>query len=166
MSSKEKRRKIAKSKLNLVFVFVPKNICSYNNSYCATVCFSVSSLSVSLSLSGANSRVSLCTSKATIQPQSASCGLVSAKLTGWLHEKTASFRNSTHCTVWTRQLLSAKDKQTDRERRQRERERERKRKRGEKNVGDMKICEGAKEQESKAEPVKNAAVSFFCMALP
>lgn len=63
----------------------------------------------------------LCTSTATIQPESASCGLASAKLTGWLHEKTASFRNSTHCTVWTRQLLSAKDKQTDREGRQRER---------------------------------------------
>lgn len=61
------------------------------------------------------------TSVATIQPKSASCGLASAKLTGWLHEKTASFRNSTHCTVWTWQLLSAKDKQTDRERRQRER---------------------------------------------
>lgn len=76
---------------------------------------------------------------ATTEPQSASCGLVSAKLTGWLHEKKASFRNSTHCTVWTRQLLSAKDKQTDRERRQRGRER------GEKNVGDMKICEGARE---------------------
>lgn len=64
-------------------------------------------------------------SMATIQPQSASCGLASAKLTGWLHEKKASFRNSTHCTVWTRQLLSVKDKQTDRERRQREREKER-----------------------------------------
>lgn len=80
-------------------------------------------------------------------------------LAGWLHEKKASFRNSTHCTVWTRQLLSAKDKQTDRERRQREGEREEER--GEKNVGDMKICEGAKERESKAEPVKNAAVSWF-----
>lgn len=82
-------------------------------------------LSVSLSLSGANSRLSLCTSMAIVQPQSASCGLASVKLTGWLHEKKASFRNSTHCTVWTRQLLSAKDKQTDRERRQRERERKR-----------------------------------------
>lgn len=71
--------------------------------------------------------------------------------------KKASFRNSTHCTVWTRQLLSAKDKQTDRERRQRGRER------GEKNVGDMKICEGASERESKAEPVKNAAASCFSM---
>lgn len=118
-------------------------------------------LSVSLSLSGANSGLSLCMSVAAVQPQSASCGLASAKLTGWLHEKKASFRNSTHCTVWTRQLLSAKDKQTDRERRQRERERERER--GEKNVGDMKICEGARERESKAEPVKNAAVSCFSM---
>ena len=35
--------------------------------------------------------------------------------------------------------------------------------RGEKNVGDMKICEGARERESKAEPVKNAAVSCFSM---
>lgn len=86
-------------------------------------------LSVSLSLSGANSRLSLRMSMATVQPQSASCGLASVKLTGWMHEKKASFRNSTHCTVWTRQLLSVKDKQTDRERRQRERERERKSKR-------------------------------------
>lgn len=100
-------------------------------------------------------------STATTQPQSASCGLASVKLTGWLHEKKASFRNSTHCTVWTRQLLSAKDKQTDKERRQREREGEKER--GEKNVGDMKICEGAREPESKAEPVKNAAVSCFSM---
>lgn len=46
-----------------------------------------------------------------------------------------------------------------RERRQREREKER----GKKNVGDMKICEGARERESKAEPVKNAAVSCFSM---
>lgn len=44
-----------------------------------------------------------------------------------------------------------------------ERDRKRKRRRGEKNVGDMKICEGAREQESKAEPVKNAAVSFFSL---
>lgn len=37
---------------------------------------------------------------------------------------------------------------------------ERENERGEKNVGDMKICEGAREQESKAEPVKNAEASF------
>lgn len=35
--------------------------------------------------------------------------------------------------------------------------------RGEKNVGDMKICREARERESKAEPVKNAAVSCFSM---
>lgn len=112
--------------MNLVFVLVPKTIWCYISLYCATVCFScLISFCFSRSLSGANSRVSVCMSLATIQPQSARCGLASAKLTGWLHEKTASFRNSTHCTVWTQQLLSVKDKQTDRERRQRERERKR-----------------------------------------
>lgn len=152
MSSKGKRR------LNLVFVWVPKNIRDYINLDCATVCFSISSLSVSLSLFQVPTVGFLCVR--AWPPYSHSQLVVvwlQAKLTGWLHEKTASFRNSTHCTVWTRQLLSVKDKQTDRERRQREREEER----GEKNVGDMKICEGAREQESKAEPVKNAAVSFF-----
>lgn len=165
MSSKEKRGKTVKSKLNVFFVLVPKNICSYINLYCATVCFfCLISFYFSLSLSGASSKVSLCTSTATVQPQSASCGLASAKLTGWLHEKTASFRNSTHCTVWTRQLLSAKDKQTDRERRQRERERERNRREERGRHENMWGSKGAREQSRTCE---NAAVSFFlyCIAL-
>lgn len=53
------------------------------------------------------------------------------------------------------------ERQADGHREETEGEKER----GEKNVGDMKICEGAKEQESKAEPVKNAAVFFFFNAL-
>lgn len=90
-------------------------------------------------------------SMTTIEPQLASCGLASAELTGCLYEKKSSFRNSTHSTVWTRQLLSVKDKQTDREWRQRGRER------GEKNVGDKKICKGAR---AKYKPVKNAVFCF------
>lgn len=116
-------------------------------------------LSVSLSLSGANSGLSLCMSMATVQPQSASCGLASAKLTGWLHEKKASFRNSTHCTVWTRQLLSAKDKQTDRERRQREREREKERREERGRHENMRGSKGAREQSRTCE--KCSSVLFF-----
>lgn len=157
LQRKKRRKKTAKSKLNVVFVLVPMNICSYNNLYCATVLFSGSSLSASLSLSGANFQVSLCMRVATVQPQSASCGLASAKLTGWPHERTASFRNSTHCTVWTKQLLSAKDKQTDRELRQRER--------GEKNMGGMKRCEGAREQSRTCEKCSNVFFLFFTIAL-
>lgn len=88
------------------------------------------------------------------KPCSTSCGLATVKLACWLHKKTASFRNSTHCTVWTRQLLSARYKQTDGERRQKGR--------GEMNVGDMKICEGAREQSRTCE---TTAVSFFVVAL-
>lgn len=51
------------------------------------------------------------------------------------------------------------ERQADGQREETEGERERERR--EKNVGDMKICEGARERESKAEPVKNAAVLFF-----
>lgn len=37
--------------------------------------------------------------------------------------------------------------------------------RGEKDVGDMEICEGARERGSEAEPVKNAAAVLFFNAL-
>lgn len=128
-------------------------MCNYNNLSCAILYhFSpVILFSVILSLLGANSRTFPCMSMTTIEPQLASCGLASAELTGCLYEKKSSFRNSTHSTVWTRQLLSVKDKQTDREWRQRGRER------GEKNVGDMEICKGAR---AKYKPVKNAVFCF------
>lgn len=67
----------------------------------------------------------------------------SKRLLGWLHKKKASFTNSTLCTVWTRQLLSAKDKQTDRERRQRERGSGRREQRG--RHENMRAGEGAKQ---------------------
>lgn len=67
----------------------------------------------------------------------------SKRLSGWLHKKKASFTNSTLCTVWTRQLLSAKDKQTDRERRQRERGNGRREQRG--RHENMRAGEGAKQ---------------------
>ena len=54
------------------------------------------------------------------------------------------------------------ERQADGQREETEGEREREIERGEKNVGDMKICK--REQESKAEPVKNAAVSCFSMS--
>lgn len=73
------------------------------------------------------------------------------KFTGWLLEETTSFRNSSHCTVWTQQLVSVKDKQMDN------------RERGEKNVGDMKICEGAREQSRTCE--KCSSVFLFFIAL-
>lgn len=56
------------------------------------------------------------------------------------------------------------ERQADGQREETEGERERERR--EKNVGDMKICEGARERESKAEPVKmEQCLVFQCVAL-
>lgn len=118
--------------------------------------YSFISFSPILSLLGANSRPSPCMSMTITEPQSASCDLASAKLTGWLHEKKASFRNSTHCTVWTQQLLSAKDKHTNRERRWGREKREER--------GRHENMQGS--ERAKCKPMKNAAVSgFVCVAL-
>lgn len=83
----------------------------------------------------------------------------SKRLSGWLHKKKASFTNSTLCTVWTRQLLSAKDKQTDRERRQRERGNGRREQRG--RHENMRAGEGAKQNLWKMQQ----RLVFQCVAL-
>lgn len=83
----------------------------------------------------------------------------SKRLSGWLHKKKASFTNSTLCTVWTRQLLSAKDKQTDRERRQRERGNGRREQRG--RHENMRAGEGAKQNLWKMQQ----RLVFRCVAL-
>lgn len=113
---------------------------NYNILLCATEVWSV--MSISLSLSGASSGPSLCTSMATAQPQSATCGLVSAKgsragcTRRRLHSQIAHSVQYGHGSCWVRKT----SRRTERGDRGREGTG------GENNVGDMKICEQAREQ--------------------
>lgn len=115
-------------------------------------------MSVSLSLSGASSGPSLCTSMATAQPQSATCGLVSAKgsragcTRRRLHSQIAHSVQYGHGSCWVRKT----SRRTERGDRGREGTG------GENNVGDMKICEQAREQSRTCEKCSSV---LFCNAL-
>lgn len=144
-------RETVQSKLNPVFVSVPNNICSYNNLHCATVMFFLSNLFLLLALFQVPTFGFLCVWAwlAYSHSQLAVVWLQEGSRAGCtrrrLHSEIAHTAQYGHSSWWVRKT----SRRTERGDRGREARRM------------WETWKYVRERESKAEPVKNAAVSFF-----